>query len=477
MGKDAPSETLIEDDPKDPPTPLKADPTPADEMAVATRVERERTQGILLGCRAARLPQSFADKLIADGVTLVEAQSRILSELAKRGGDDRGPARGPSGAADVVVGDDPFVHKRKGIENALLHRAMPLVPETKTSKAYGFELSDEGRQYRGLGLMDIVDICLRNRGLRVTSMSKTERASAALGMRAGGMHTTSDFPNILADVMNKVLRAAYEAAPPTWGPIAKDVPLADFKPTKQLQIGDAPQLLEVMEHGEFTSGTIAEGKEQFQLKTYGRIFAITRQALINDDLNAFADIPAAFGRMARTKESDLAWAEITSNPTMGDAVVLFHATHANLDTVAALIAVASIGKGRAGMRLQKGLDLVTLLNLNPTYLIVPAAIETVADQFVSATLMASAPASINPFAGRLQVISEPRLDANSVTAWYLATAVSQCPVLFHGTLDGQPGPEVTQEQGFDVDGVRMKCRIDVAFKAADFHGIWKNPGV
>jgi len=473
--EETPSETLLEED-EPAPVPRKADPPPPDETAVATRIERERSQGILLGCRAARLPQSFADKLIADGVSLVESQTRILAELAKRGGDDRGPGRGPSGGDSVViVGDDPFVHKRKGMENALLHRAMPRVAQTNTSLAYGFDLSEEGKQYRGLGLMDIADICLRSKGVRVTSLSKMERASLAL--RASGMHTTSDFPLLLADVMNKVLRAAYEAQPPTWGPISKDVPLADFKPTKQLQIGDAPALLEVMEHGEFTSGTIAEGKEQFQLKTYGRIFAITRQAIINDDLNAFADIPAAFGRMARVKESDLAWAEIISNPVMGDGVVLFHATHANLDTVNAAIAVAPIGKGRAAMRVQKGLDLVTLLNLNPAFLIVPAALETVADQFVSAALMASAPGSVNPFAGRLQVISEPRLDANSVTAWYLATAVPQCPVLFHGTLDGQPGPEVTQEQGFDVDGVRMKCRIDVAFKAADFHGVWKNVGV
>ena len=38
-----------------------------------------------------------------------------------------------------------------------------------------------------------------------------------------------------------------------------------------------------------------------------------------------------FGRSARTLESDLAWAQITSNPTMGDGVALFHATHGNLD--------------------------------------------------------------------------------------------------------------------------------------------------
>jgi phage major head subunit gpT-like protein len=304
-----------------------------------------------------------------------------------------------------------------------------------------------------------------------------DRAAEALNLGRSGMNSTSDFPYLLADVANKVLRAAYAEAPQTWMPISKDVALADFKPSNQLQVGDAPKLLEVLEHGEFKSGTIAEAKEALQLKTYGRKFAITRQALINDDTGAFADVPAAFGRMARNLESDLAWAQITANPTMGDSHSLFDATyHANYDDTGAVISVEAIGIGRAAMRTQTGIDGVTVLNLNPLYLIVPAALETLADQFVSVSLMASAPGSINPFAGRLQVIAEPRLDADSELHWYLATDVAQCPVLLHGYLEGETGPTVEQRIGFDIDGLEIKCRLDVGFKAADWRGIYKNAG-
>lgn len=333
------------------------------------------------------------------------------------------------------------------------------------------------RDYRGLSLLDIADIFLRARSVRVTGMSKMDRVEAALATYSrGGMHSTSDFPLLLADVANKVLRAAYEAAPQTWVPLAKPVSLTDFKPSRQLQVGDAPGLLEVLEHGEFKAGSITEAKEQLQLKTYGRIFAITRQALINDDTNAFAEVPAAFGRKARDLESDLAWAEITSNPDMGDGKDLFHADHGNLDAVGALISVESIGAGRAAMRVQTGIDGVSLLNLNPAFLIVPAALETLADQFVSVSLMAAAPGSVNPFAGRLRVIAEPRLDVASTEAWYLATDAPSAPVLLHATLDGQAGPNVSQELGFDVDGLKIKCRIDVGFKAADWRSIYKNVG-
>lgn len=440
-----------------------AEPT---ERDAGIAEERARCNGIMIGCRNASIPQFFADKLIADGVPLVEAQTRILAELGKRKDPRPGvPAPGAS-TPDVIFGDDPFTPKRAAAENALLHRANP----------EKFQLSDHGREYRRMSLMDIADEFLRARGVRVNGMSKNERASAAL-TRAGGMHTTSDFPNLLADVSNKLLRAAYEEAPQTWRPIAQSVSVPDFKSRKMLQVGDSPALLEVLEHGEFTAGTITEAKEEVTLKTYGRMFTITRQALINDDTNAFAEVPRGFGRAARTKESDLAWAQITANPTMGDGAVLFVlATHNNLASVSAVISVDSIGIGRSLMRTQKGIDGVTPLNFNPNYLIVPAAKETVADQFVSANLMAAESGKVNPFAGRLQVISEPRLDAASTTAWYLATNVSQCPVLFYATLDGQEGPIVDQELGFDVDGLKLRCRLDVAFKAADWHGIFKNAG-
>ena len=93
---------------------------------------------------------------------------------------------------------------------------------------------------------------------------------------------------------------------------------------------------------------------------------------------------------------------------------------------------------------------------------------------------AAQPSNANPFAvgGRtpLTVIVEPRLDVNSALSWYMATDVASAPLLYHGILDGQEGPLVTQQEGFDVDGMKFRCRIDVAFKAADWRGIYKNVG-
>jgi hypothetical protein len=467
------AETLVIDDLfTPPPAEPKVEPPEVSERDEGATAEHERCEGIRNACLGARMPRAIEDRLIRDRtMSLVKAQSFIFEELKKRGGDDRGP-RSPSGAPEILVGDEPLIHVRAGIERALLHRINP----------GQFPLDDKGREYLGMSLLDIGRAFLNARGMRTTGMDRSRLVDALL-MRTG-LHTTTDFPGLFEDAANKNLRAAYEAAPQTWQTISKLVTLTDFKPSRQLQVGDAPSLLEVLEHGEYVFGTIGEAKEIIQLKTYGRMFGITRQALINDDLNAFGEIPAAFGRKARDIESDLAWAQITSNPTMGDGFALFGGAalatpHFNLTSTGTVISVASLGVGRAALRNQKGIDAVTPLNLRPAYLIVPAALETIADQYVTQITPALS-GSVNPFTagGRtpLTTIVEPRLDVNSATAWYMATDVPGAPVLYHGVLAGQPGPLVTQMEGFDMDGMKFRCRIDVAFKAADWRAIYKNVG-
>jgi len=291
------------------------------------------------------------------------------------------------------------------------------------------------------------------------------------------MHTTSDFPLLLADVAGKTLRQAYDEAPQTFSVITRRTTLPDFKNAKRLQLGDAPPLLEVLEHGEYTAGTIAEGREQFALKTYGRKFAITRTSLINDDTDAFSRVPIMFGRSARTIESDLVWAQITSNPTMGDGAVLFIlADHGNLASASAVISIESLSVGRAAMMNQTGLDGVTMLNLTPRYLFVPPSKLTVAQQYTNAIVQPAQASNVNPFAGALTPVAEPRLEAASTTAWYLFADPSQIDIIEGATLEGESGPFVESRLGFDIDGLEIKCRHDFAAKVIDHRGAFKNAG-
>ena len=43
-------------------------------------------------------------------------------------------------------------------------------------------------------------------------------------------------------------------------------------------------------------------------------------------------------------------------------------------------------------------------------------------------------------------------------------------------LEGQQGAYIETRNGFDVDGVEIKCRLDFGAKAIDWRGLYKNPG-
>jgi hypothetical protein len=66
-----------------------------------------------------------------------------------------------------------------------------------------------------------------------------------------------------------------------------------------LQLGEAPQLEKVNEAGEFKRGTIGEAKESYRVETYGKVVGITRQVLVNDDLDAFTRVPSLFEPLPR----------------------------------------------------------------------------------------------------------------------------------------------------------------------------------
>ena len=469
--------TDIETTPQEP-TPVETPANPAavpsvapqpDEQTTETpttpedgvQAERSRVLEIQKITRAAKLSENLALRMINDGTPIKKARKVVLDELARKG-NEAGEIR-----PHITIVRDEMDSVRAMAENALLHRHSPQL----------YKLDDGAREYRGMTLMEIGRDILKRRGVDTRGLSKSEVAGSMLGLETrGGLHSTSDFANIVLNVANKTLRQAYEAAPQTFKPFARQVTAPDFKTIARIQLGDAPTLDKINESGEFKRGTVSDGKEQYALATYGKVVGINRQTIINDDLGAFTRLPEMFGRAAADLQSDTVWSIITSNPAMGDGTTLFHANHANLSGAAAAINVASLGEARAGMRKQKGLN-GRFINIMAKYLIVPAAIETVAEQYVTQTnIIYTKNSDYNPFANKLQVIAEPRLDASSLISWYLAADPSQIDTVEYCFLEGQEGVYLESRLGFDVDGLELKARLDFAAKAIDWRGFWKNPG-
>jgi len=434
-------------------------PAASDTEAVATRAreaERDRVSTIYDLAGRLNLERGFAEDLVKRGVSVDESRRLILDQVAAKSDETRTFPH----VSVPLGGRDERITRRDAVANALLHRYSPTL----------FQLEDAARQYRGMTLLELARESLGNAGVNTRGLSRDEVATRAL-------HSTSDFPEILSAVTNKTLRQAYEAYPRTFMLFCRQVLATDFKAMHRVQLGEAPQLLEVGESGEFKRGTLGESKESYKVKTYGRVVAITRQTLINDDLDAFTRIPAMYGNSIAQLESDVVWGIITANPAMADGNALFHTTHKNLAGTGTALAVDAVGAARAAMAKQTGLDKKTVLNVRPAFLIVPASLELKAEQLVAQNLVPAATASVVPQSIRtLAPISEPRLDAASETAWYLAASPNQIDTIEYAYLEGQQGAYIETRNGFDVDGVEIKCRLDFGAKAIDWRGLYKNPG-
>ncbi|OWV79571.1 hypothetical protein ATY77_26655 [Rhizobium sp. R634] len=414
----------------------------------------------------------FGEQHVLSGTDIEAFRGLLAAELANQSDDNN--IRSMTG---ISLGRSNFDQLAAAVTNALLHRASPAA----------VELTAEGRNFRGMPLLGIAKDVLEANGVSTRGMSRQDLAAAALQQRGGGLHTTTDFPGILANITNTTLRAAYQAAPQTFRPLVRETTAVDFKPITRAQFGEAPALEKVNEHGEFKRGTIAEGKESYKIATYGKIVAITRQVLINDDLDAFARLPSAFGTQAAQLESDLVWGQILSNPLMGDGVALFHASHKNL-MVARAIDIDPVSEGRTLFALQTGLDGKTIIGLAPAYLIVPVAMQTRAEQFLGQISPAKTADVVPTSLQRLSIIAEPRLDKGidrpddnivvegSATAWYMAGLPAQTDIIELAYLEGARGVYTETRTGFDIDGIETNVRLDVAAKILDWRNIAKNPG-
>jgi hypothetical protein len=417
-------------------------------------------------------------RAVAFGLTAVDATA-IMADPAVRSLEAATDKLQAKAAANNSTRQQPHVTItrdagdtiRQAVEASIVLRANP---RGLADKDPARELA---RQYRGMSLMEVGRVFTEETsGVKLRGLDKREMASVLLGLDTrAGMHSTSDFANLLANVASKRLRNAYEVAPQNWKKIGRQSNNPDFKEKSVVQLSSAPTFKKVREGGEFTYGGLTDGVEKYALATYGRIIAITRQTLINDDLGAFDRLPAMLGRQAAELEATTFWSVLTANAAMGDGTVLFHADHGNLLDASA-INEAGLKAAKSGMRKQKALAVKAAdrepLNLIPIYLVVGPDKEVEAQKMLTSVLSTVA-ADVNVFAGSMELIVEPRLTGN---AWFTVADPALVDTVEYAYLEGEEGVFTEQRIGFQVDGIEVKGRLDFAAKAIDWRGMNYNPG-
>ncbi|MBD9395144.1 ClpP-like prohead protease/major capsid protein fusion protein [Acidovorax sp. ACV01] len=383
-------------------------------------------------------------------VTVEAAGTQLLAHLAA--------GATPVAGGHVVIVEDEADKHRGATENALLARA-------------GLVKAEGANPFRGYSLAELARASLTRAGFKSDGMDKKTFIGNAF------THSTSDFPGLLANVANRSLLLGYQEAEETFQLWTRAGTLPDFRPGSRVDLNMFPSLRKVAEGAEYKYITVGERGAPVMLATYGELFSITRQAIINDDIDAFTRVPRMMGRAAIRTIGDLVYAILTANPTMQDGVALFHADHANLLTGAAL-STASVDAMRSAMALQK--QGASVLNMRMKHLLVPVALQGTANVVRDSEFEVGATTrnntTPNSVRGTFEVISDARLDAASSTTWYGAGGAQMHDTIEVNYLDGNDQPYLEQRQGWNVDGTEFKVRIDAGVSALDWKALAKNPG-
>ena len=418
-----------------------------DARRVAEAAERERAAEITALCRDFGRD---AGEYITGGTPVEEVRRAILEQVRA----ERTPVM-TSGRAEIIEEDrDKYC---RAVVDGLRMRSGGK-PEKPAAGA---------EEFRSISLFDVARESLVRRGERV----RYNEDPLDVVKRA---YTTDDFPLIIGGVARATLMEAYSNAPVTWCDTGS---LSDFKKHTTYKLSATDDLDLVPEGGEYAMASFEESEDSIRLYTYGRIFSMSRQAIINDDLRALTLLPRRFGHAsARTINKAVYAIIVANNVKIGETGnVLFHANHKNIGTAGA-ISTTTLSEARTMMRKHTDMSGKEKLNIYPTYLLVPPELETTAEQVLGSTadINGSHAGVLNPFRNRFQIISDAEL--SSATNWFMAAMPNLVDTIEVAFLNGNASPRIEQQPGWKVDGMDWKISLDFGVKAWDYRGLFKNAG-
>lgn len=327
------------------------------------------------------------------------------------------------------------------------------------------ELPEASRPYAELSFMDMAREAVERSGTSVRGMSRDEVLHRAAA------HGTSDFPLTVMDAAGKTAMASYRAAESPLKTLCRKQTLRDFKASTAIRLGEMGELQEMAENGEFKATSRGEEGESIKLKTFGRRIDLTRNLIINDDLNLLADTVRAFGEAAAQTEAAIMVALLTDNPDLRDGTPIFDASRGNISTTTGMPTKALLTENREAMRLRTGTDGKTIIDAPPRYMVVPADLETNAEEIL-ATIQPGTTDDVNPFAGKLKLLVEPRLPTGT---WYLFADPARLASLRYAYLSGAEGVQVQRRESWDTLGLSFRAYLDFGAAWLDWRGAQQVP--
>ncbi len=301
--------------------------------------------------------------------------------------------------------------------------------------------------------------------------------SAPIGRITEADTTTASFSYLLGTSMNKRLLKDYQAWPAEWMKFCQIVPIRDFKQQSRVRFGAFGSLPVVPEDSAYTSVSLTDSAATYVPQKRGNLVTVSREVIINDDLQAVKQIPTKLAVAAAYTLAEFVYGFLSSNANIYDGSALFTtgAPHNNLGTSA--LSTAAMQAGVTAMREQTNYA-GKRIGLRPRYLVVPPELEWTA---MVATKSAGAPGTpnndLNPMLGYCVPIVSPQL--TSSTQWFMIADPREVDTIEIGFVGGQYAPTLLIQDSpllglnYTNDVVSYKCRHEYGGVVNDFRGIYR----
>lgn len=448
------------------PAALPNQPIDAEAIRAQTlKDERERIAEIRSICNNRFIvdKDALAERMISEGKTIEECRKAVLDQINNISAKSDGSML--RGGADIQIGTSETDKLRTAAVDAILYRQGLLSNKEKEEKLHG-------NPFVGKSAREIARDCLENQGENVRGLGDNEIVKRAF------TSSTSDFPVILENVLHRTVVSSYLTVGETWRRFCTTGNVTDFREWKRLKLASIGTLDQLDELGEFKNKSLKDAEaESIKIETYGNIVNISRQMIVNDDLGAFLGISAQLGRAAALTIEKAVYAMLLSNPVMSDGKTLFHADHGNLSATGSALSVVGLDANRVAMAQQMDVGGNDFLDVSPTVLLVPKSLGGTAKVINRSEYdpdTANKLQRANMVFGLFNdIVDTARL---SGTARYLFADPALMPALEVAFLNGNDTPYLEQENGFTVDGVSYKVRIDFGVAAIEHRAVYKDLG-
>ena len=322
---------------------------------------------------------------------------------------------------------------------------------------------------------DLIDGRAPSYFLQEALSPRTPAVCAAINRNYPGLFreamTSSDFPYLTGDVIDRMMLANYRDFPAAWRQFCKvNANLRDFRLVRRIAADGAEgQWGAVPEQGEVGYVGMTETNYTYTPSKYGLAAKISFEALMNDDLSAFQTLPERLGRGgARTVAKFATGLYIDAN---GPHASLYTVGNANIVTSNPVLSIAGLNTAWGILRAMKDTNGEPIM-VEAATLVVPPALEVTARNILNALQVwltaaggvsgqqinvenwigASLSLAIDPY------ISIVASSANGGTSWALFASPSVGrPAIEVGFVNGFSEPQLYQKL---ANSVRIGGGID-----------------